>query len=498
MTAVYITPRTLTVNSVNPASGVNITVSPADNTSQGNGTTEFTRTYNNGAVVNLTAPASASGNNFVKWQKNGVDFAATLATSVTMDAAYTMTAVYAIPRTLTIASLSPNSGVTITVTPSDISGLGNGLTQMTRTYHDGAIVGLTAPPNAGGNPFLKWQRDGVDWATTQETTVTMDAAHTMTAVFVESIQFSSPQFNVAEPDGSVTVTVTRSGPTTAAASVDYTTSDDVATQKGDYIFSAGRLNFAIGEASKTFKVLIIDDVYQEGTETFKVLLSNAAGAPLGVRSVTNVAIFDNDLAPPTTNPLDDADARFFVRQHYLDFLNREPDTSGLDFWRDQITSCGANASCIEVRRINVSAAFFRSIEFQETGFLVERLYKVAYGDAMGTSTLNGAHQLPVPIVRYEEFLPDSQQISAGLVVGQPGWEVVLENNKRNFTASFVARTRFTTAFPAGMSPTDYVDKLNINSGGALSPAERNQLITDLTLARKHVLKYCDKWLKIWI
>jgi len=484
MTAVYITPRTLTVNSVNPASGVNITVSPADNASLGNGTTSFTRTYNNGTVVSLTAPATASGNNFVKWQKNGVDFAVTLATSVTMDAPYTMTAVYAIPQTLTIASSAPNSGVTITVTPSDISGLGNGITPFTRTYHDGTIVGLTAPSNAGGNPFLKWQKDGTDWAVTQETSVTMDAARTMTAVFVDSMQFSSAQFNVGEADGSVTVTVTRSGPTTAVASVDYTTSDNVATQKGDYIFSAGRLNFAIGEASKSFKVLIVDDVYQEGTETLKVILSNPSGEPLGVRSEANVAILDNDPTPPTTNPLDNADARFFVRQHYLDFLNREPDTSGLDFWRDQITSCGANQSCIEVRRINVSAAFFRSIEFQETGYLVERLYKVAYGDAMGTSTLNGAHQLAVPIVRYQEFLPDSQQISAGLVVGQAGWEVVLENNKRNFTAQFVSRTRFTTAFPAGMSSTDYVETLNTNAGGVLSPAERAQLASDLTSGAK--------------
>lgn len=484
MTAVYITPRTLTVNSVNPASGVNITVSPADNGSLGNGTTPFTRTYNTGAVINLTAPATASGNNFVRWQKDGIDFATTLATSVTMDAAHTMTAVYAIPRELTITSSGSSSGVNITVTPSDINGLGNGVTPMTRTYHDGAIVGLTAPPNAGGNPFLKWQRDGVDWAVTQETSVTMDMAHTMTAVFVDSMQFSSAQFNVGEADGSVTVTVTRSGPTTAVASVDYTTSDDVATQKGDYIFSAGRLNFAVGEASKSFKVLIVDDVYQEGTETLKVMLSNPSGAPLGVRSVANVTIFDNDVTPPTTNPLDNADARFFVRQHYLDFLNREPDTSGLDFWRDQITSCGANQSCIEVRRINVSAAFFRSIEFQETGYLVERLYKVAYGDAMGTSTLNGTHQLAVPIVRYQEFLPDSQQISAGVVVGQTGWEVVLENNKRNFTAQFVERARFTTALPVGMSSMAYVDALNANAGGALSSAERNQLIADLTSGAK--------------
>ena len=69
------------------------------------------------------------------------------------------------------------------------------------------------------------------------------------------------------------------------------------------------------------------------------------------------------------------DARNFVRQHYHDFLNREPDHSGWDFWTNQITSCGSDVQCNEVRRIDVSASFFLSIEFQQTGYLVERFYK---------------------------------------------------------------------------------------------------------------------------
>jgi hypothetical protein len=55
-------------------------------------------------------------------------------------------------------------------------------------------------------------------------------------------------------------------------------------------------------------------------------------------------------------------------------------------------------------RIDGSASFFLSIEFQQTGYLVERAYKSAYGDTTGTSTFNGAHQLTVPIVRFNEFL----------------------------------------------------------------------------------------------
>ncbi|MEW6104410.1 MAG: helix-hairpin-helix domain-containing protein, partial [bacterium] len=84
----------LTVTSINPNSGVKITVSPNDNNGQGSGLTTFTRTYNNNTVVTLTAPSTAEGNNFQKWQRNGIDYSSTQTTNVTMDAIYTMTAVY--------------------------------------------------------------------------------------------------------------------------------------------------------------------------------------------------------------------------------------------------------------------------------------------------------------------------------------------------------------------------------------------------------------------
>src|SRR3712207_8811339 len=62
----------------------------------------------------------------------------------------------------------------------------------------------------------------------------------------------------------------------------------------------------------------------------------------------------------SANPIDDTD--YFVHQHYSDFLSRLPDTSGFLFWTDEIDNCGADAQCKEVKRINVSAAFFLSIE----------------------------------------------------------------------------------------------------------------------------------------
>src|SRR5437588_9437511 len=125
------------------------------------------------------------------------------------------------------------------------------------------------------------------------------------------VQFALPQFDVIESAGAVTVTLTRGGDTSTAASVSYTTADGTATQKGDYIFAAGTLSFAPGETSKSFTVLIINDAYQEGTETFNVSLSNPVGTALGARTTATVAIFDDDLSPPTANAIDQAS--FFVR-----------------------------------------------------------------------------------------------------------------------------------------------------------------------------------------
>jgi len=287
------------------------------------------------------------------------------------------------------------------------------------------------------------------------------------------VQFSSSNYSVVEDCTTLTITVNRIGNTSGAASVDYFTADITASERRDYITAIGRLSFAAGETSKNFVVLINDDSFVEGNETFNVNLRNPSGVSLGAPQIATVTIIDN-ATEPATNTIDDP--RNYVCQHYHDFLNRQPDLSGWDFWTNEITSCGANQACIELKRINVSAAYFLSIEFQQTGYLVERLYKAAYGDANGTSTFGGTHQLAVPIIRFNEFLPDTQQIGLGVVVGQTGWETVLENNKQAFTSEFVQRSRFTTALPTTLTPAQFVDNLNQNAGNVLSPNERTTAI----------------------
>jgi hypothetical protein len=188
------------------------------------------------------------------------------------------------------------------------------------------------------------------------------------------------------------------------------------------------------------------------------------------------AVFTAHALPETANALDTPE--FFIRQHYLDFLNREPDSRGLDFWANEIISCGTNQHCIELKRINVSAAFYLSIEFQETGYLVERLYKSAYGDADATSVIGGSHQIRVPIVRLNEFLADTQQIGKGVRVGLGNWQTQLENNKVAFTQEFVSRSRFLNAYPTTMTAADFVDALFLKAVVTPSAAERTSIINE--------------------
>jgi len=169
------------------------------------------------------------------------------------------------------------------------------------------------------------------------------------------------------------------------------------------------------------------------------------------------------LAEPFS-PLDSPE--FFVRQHYVDFLNRQSDPDGLAFWMNEINSCGGDQACTEVKKINGSAAFFLSIEFQATGYLAYRGYKAAYGNLPNA---------PVPIT-FDEFQKESRLLGHILVVKQDGWQTVLENNTVAFVLQLVQSPRFIAAYPESMTPAEFVDRLFSNAGVTPTSSERNAAI----------------------
>jgi hypothetical protein len=172
------------------------------------------------------------------------------------------------------------------------------------------------------------------------------------------------------------------------------------------------------------------------------------------------------LRPGTNTPITIDDTDFFVQQQYVDFLSRFPDQSGFAFWQGEINLCGADLQCREVRRINVSGAFFRSIEFQATGYHVHKTHKAAFGNLPGA---------PVP-VRRENFMPEVRSIANGVIVNQEGWEKVIKANKEAYALAFVGRSDFQAAFPGSMTAEQFVDKLFSNGGVTPTADERNAAI----------------------
>jgi len=183
----------------------------------------------------------------------------------------------------------------------------------------------------------------------------------------------------------------------------------------------------------------------------------------------NIKVKPLRLRPGTTTPITINDSDFFVNQQYVDFFGRFPDQSGFGFWVGQIDGCNPSPACIDGARNNTSGAFFLSIEFQETGFLVYRFYKAAFG--------NLPNNAPVP-VRYEELMPDTRTIGQGVIVNQGNWQAVLEANKQAFATAFVTRSRFATAYPTSLTPTDFVNQLFDNAGLSHSGTDYTAAISE--------------------
>ncbi len=261
-----------------------------------------------------------------------------------------------------------------------------------------------------------------------------------------SVQFSSAAMSATETPNATTkinLTVTRTGNISTAASINYATSDVTASERSDYLAAIGTLRFAANESSQTIPIFIVDDSYGEGPETFNVTLSNAVNCVPGSPATLTVTI-NSDESVNGPNPVTDAsfNTDFFVRQHYVDFFNREADPAGLAFWKNQIDEC-TTPECRELRKINVSAAFFLSIEFQQTGYLVYKANQAAFNSQ--------------EFLKLRDFLPDTQRIGHGVVIGQPGADAQLEANKQEFFLDFVQRPKFTdsAAFPASMTAEQF-------------------------------------------
>ena len=135
---------------------------------------------------------------------------------------------------------------------------------------------------------------------------------------------------VAEAENAtVDFTVTLSRTVAEAVSVNYATSDVTAMAGEDYTATSGTLTFTAGETAKTVSVPVLDDVIDEGHETFTLTLSNAAGGNAWLSGASATGTIMN------TDPLPRAWlARFgrTVATHVLDAVEERLDGGSGDSW----------------------------------------------------------------------------------------------------------------------------------------------------------------------
>ena len=103
-------------------------------------------------------------------------------------------------------------------------------------------------------------------------------SNTVTATVRGPVAVSVADARANEADPAMAFTVSLNRAVAATVEVDYATRDGTATAGEDYTFTRGTLSFAAGETEKTVEVPLLDDVLDEGEETFILKLTAARGA----------------------------------------------------------------------------------------------------------------------------------------------------------------------------------------------------------------------------
>ena len=164
------------------------------------------------------------------------------------------------------------------------------------------------------------------------------------------------------------------------------------------------------------------------------------------------------LRPGTNTRITIDDSDFFVQQQYIDFLSRFPEADGFAAWMKVLDSCNNDPNClhgVKGKRVLVSKSFFQSAEFNLKGGHVLHYYKASF------------NRLPT----YGEMVEGMRSVT-----GATEAEVIAKRNA--FATNWVTRGDFTAAYPASMTPTEYVNKVLQTAG--VTVANKDQLIAGLT------------------
>ena len=239
----------------------------------------------------------------------------------------------AVVFTVTLPEVAPSGGVSVGYSTSDGRGNNDDDTHQVATSAD-----YTAAAENAMLSIAQGARTGtISIPTTQDTTYEGDHYFTLTldstshfnvsetagsatgtitdAADTPTFAFSAASTNADEDDGTLTLTVARTGETLVAATISYATTNGTATGGSDFtVITSTDLDFTASEASKTINVTLTDDSADEPDESFTVDLTAGAHARLGSASNISINITDNDatavtLEAPSTAIDEDAGAK---------------------------------------------------------------------------------------------------------------------------------------------------------------------------------------------
>jgi len=257
-------------------------------------------------------------------------------------------------------------------------------------------------------------------------------------------------------------------------------------------FTSDRQHFVFTDPRLADRVADNTDKFDQ-TESESLIIGKDFGVTTNIVTGPNGNVFVVSLSNGSVYeiksrvPIDDPS--FFVRQHYLDFLNREPDAPGLSFWTGEITECSdatkrrsgeSISACVERKRANTSAAFFLSPEFQNTGSFVLRVYWGTLGKLTSAQCPGVPQNLPGHCrPRYSDYVADMAQVAKGIVVNDALAPDIINANKHAFVDQFITRPEFQALY-GNLSAAEFVDKLSQTTGVQLSNDDRTALINEAT------------------
>jgi hypothetical protein len=206
------------------------------------------------------------------------------------------------------ATANINTPITIDVLANDTDFENNSLTI------DSVVADAGGTPSIVNNKVLftpalnftgvaTFQYTVRDNGTTNLSTTTLDdpltgtATVTVTATQGGVIQFSSLTYTVNENVPSALITITRTGGSIGATTLQFTTSNGTAGA-ADYTTTTTPVNFADGQTSQTVNIPINNDSIDEPDETVNLTLSSVTGTgQLGAQATAVLTILDNDAQP---------------------------------------------------------------------------------------------------------------------------------------------------------------------------------------------------------